>query len=73
MDAKTLIDELIAAGLTQMEIQRRSGLSQSTVSQITTGRRGKRPSAETFIALTKLRNSVVRAARRSQKEAVVSA
>ncbi|WP_250501945.1 helix-turn-helix domain-containing protein [Caballeronia sp. AZ7_KS35] len=68
MDAKTLIDELIAAGLTQMEIQRRSGLSQSTVSQITTGRRGKRPSAETFIALTKLRNSVLRAARRRNKE-----
>jgi transcriptional regulator with XRE-family HTH domain len=64
MDAKTLIDELLGAGMTQMEIERRSGVDQSTISGIKTGKRGKRPAYETVDALKKLRDSVVRAARR---------
>lgn len=36
----------MAAGLTQMEIERRSGVDQSTVSGLYTGKRGKRVSFE---------------------------
>ncbi|WP_322070954.1 helix-turn-helix domain-containing protein [Paraburkholderia bannensis] len=64
MDAKTLIDELLSAGLTQMEIERRSGVDQSTISGIKTGKRGKRPAFETVDALKRLRDSVVRASKR---------
>jgi transcriptional regulator with XRE-family HTH domain len=64
MDAKTLIDELLGAGMTQMEIERRSGVDQSTISGIKTGKRGKRPAYETMVALKKLRDSMARAARR---------
>lgn len=54
MDAKTLIAELIGAGLTQMEIERRTGIDQSTVSGIYTGRRGKRVSYEVMQKLKAL-------------------
>lgn len=64
MDAKTLIDELTAAGLTQMEIERRSGVDQSTISGIKTGKRGKRPTYQTVDALKRLRDSVMRASKR---------
>lgn len=46
MNAQTLITEIMNAGLTQMEIERRSGVDQSTVSALYTGRRGKRVSYE---------------------------
>ncbi|MDE1139554.1 MAG: helix-turn-helix domain-containing protein [Paraburkholderia tropica] len=64
MDAKTLIDELTAAGLTQMEIERRSGVDQSTISGIKTGKRGKRPTYQTVDALKRLRDAVVRSTKR---------
>lgn len=44
MNFQTLIADLMRAGLTQMEIERRSGVDQSTVSAIYTGRRGRRVS-----------------------------
>lgn len=72
MDAKTLIDELLGAGLTQMEIERRSGVDQSTISGIKTGKRGKRPAYETMAALMKLRDSVARAAKRKAQAAVAA-
>jgi hypothetical protein len=46
-------------GLNQMEIQRRSGVDQSVVSALKTGRKGKRMPYETVIALEKLRDEVV--------------
>jgi transcriptional regulator with XRE-family HTH domain len=73
MDAKLLIDELLGAGLTQMEIERQSGVDQSTISGIKTGKRGKRPAYETVDALKKLRDSVVRAAKRKAARAVETA
>ncbi|WP_158658369.1 helix-turn-helix transcriptional regulator [Achromobacter sp. AONIH1] len=46
MDSKNLINRLLTHGLTQAEIQRRAGVSQSTVSHLHTGKRGKRTSFE---------------------------
>ncbi|MDN7544787.1 hypothetical protein [Burkholderia cenocepacia] len=46
MNAQSIISALMAAGLTQMEIERRSGVDQSTVSGLYTGKRGKRVSFE---------------------------
>ncbi|WP_157661675.1 helix-turn-helix domain-containing protein [Burkholderia ubonensis] len=40
MNAADIVKELSERGLTQLEIQRRSGVHQSTVSAIKTGRRG---------------------------------
>ncbi|MDR5821967.1 helix-turn-helix domain-containing protein [Caballeronia sp. LZ043] len=76
MDTKTtplLIAEMMALGLTQTEIARRTGLSQSTVSQQMTGRRGKRPGHDTVDAIKKLHSSVIRAARRRQRETAEAA
>jgi predicted transcriptional regulator len=46
MNAKTIIDRLLSHGLTQMEIHRRWGIPQSTISHLHTGARGKRTSYE---------------------------
>jgi transcriptional regulator with XRE-family HTH domain len=54
MDAKATIAELMGAGLTQTEIARRTGIDQSTVSGIYTGRRGKRISYEVMQKLKSL-------------------
>jgi transcriptional regulator with XRE-family HTH domain len=59
MNAQTIISELVARGLTQKEIERRSGVHQSTVSAILTGRRGKRVSYEIVVKLQKLLEDVI--------------
>ncbi|WP_175154566.1 helix-turn-helix domain-containing protein [Achromobacter piechaudii] len=46
MNAKNIAEQLIALGLSQSEVWRRAGVSQSTVSHILTGKRGKRTSFE---------------------------
>lgn len=53
-----MIADLMRDGLTQMEIERRSGIDQSTVSGIYTGRRGKRISYEVMLKLKSLHDSV---------------
>lgn len=46
MNAKNIAEQLIALGLSQSDVWRRAGVSQSTVSHILTGKRGKRTSFE---------------------------
>lgn len=58
MSAKLLIDGLLSAGLTQTEIERRSGVSQSMISCIHTGKRGKRTSYDIVMKLQALRDEV---------------
>jgi transcriptional regulator with XRE-family HTH domain len=58
MSAQTIISELVTRGLTQKEIERRSGVHQSTVSAILTGRRGKRVSYDIVMSLQKLLDEV---------------
>jgi transcriptional regulator with XRE-family HTH domain len=58
MSAQTIIAELLERGLTQKEIERRSGVDQSTVSAIHTGRRGKRVSYEVVVRLQALLDEV---------------
>lgn len=58
MNANLIVRELIALGLTQMEIERRSGVDQSSVSALNTGRYGKRTPYTTVCALSELLNSV---------------
>ncbi|MDR5800599.1 helix-turn-helix domain-containing protein [Caballeronia sp. LZ001] len=58
MDIKTIIQDLISAGMTQMEIERQSGVDQSTISGILSGKRGKRPSYRTFDSLQRLHSRV---------------
>lgn len=70
MKGKLVVDELILLGLSQMEIERRSGVDQTTVSCLHRGSR-KRTSYENVIALEALlrkekasrRNSVTRSLR----------
>lgn len=54
MNAKTLIERLMARGMTQMEIHRRTGISQPTISHLFTGSRGKRTSYEIVKRLSDL-------------------
>ncbi|MBT2177760.1 helix-turn-helix domain-containing protein [Ralstonia thomasii] len=58
MNAKTIIERLLARGLTQQEIARRSGNSQSTISHLYTGTRGKRTSFETVQSLSDLLSQI---------------
>ena len=60
MNAKTLITELLASGLTQKEIERRTGIDQSTVSGIYTGKRGKRVSYETMTKLQTFHDEIMK-------------
>ncbi len=46
MNARNIAEQLIAHGLSQSDVWRRAGVSQSTVSHILTGKRGKRTSFE---------------------------
>ncbi|WP_186139337.1 helix-turn-helix domain-containing protein [Burkholderia gladioli] len=59
MNAQSIISDLMAAGLTQMEIERRSGVDQSTVSGLYTGKRGKRVSYEVISKLQALHDEIV--------------
>lgn len=54
MQIADIIADLRAAGLTQQQIAARAGIAQSTVSQLSTGARGKRTSYETASVLTLL-------------------
>lgn len=54
-----MIADLMQRGLTQMEIERLSGVDQSTVSAIHTGRRGKRVSYEVMSKLKRLHDAVL--------------
>ncbi|WP_153100820.1 helix-turn-helix domain-containing protein [Paraburkholderia hayleyella] len=54
MSAHPILSKLLSHGLTQMEIHRRSGIPQSTISHLHTGRRGKRPSYDVIVKLEKL-------------------
>ncbi|MDR8077827.1 helix-turn-helix domain-containing protein [Burkholderia cenocepacia] len=64
MNAKTIIDKLLAHGLTQSEIQRRWGIPQATISHLYTGSRGRRTSYETMCRLNKALEDVLREAHR---------
>ncbi|WP_223996488.1 helix-turn-helix domain-containing protein [Burkholderia gladioli] len=68
MNAQTLIADLMRSGLTQMEIERRSGVDQSTVSGLYTGKRGKRVSYEVVKKLETLHGEVFAGADNSPKE-----
>lgn len=59
MNAQSIISALMVAGLTQMEIERRSGVDQSTVSGLYTGKRGKRVSFEVVSKLQALHAEVL--------------
>ncbi|MBY4726626.1 MULTISPECIES: helix-turn-helix domain-containing protein [Burkholderia] len=59
MNAQQMISDLMAAGLTQMEIERRTGIDQSTVSSLYTGKRGKRVSYEVVSKLLELHKEVI--------------
>jgi transcriptional regulator with XRE-family HTH domain len=59
MNAQAIISELVNRGLTQQEIQRRSGVHQSTVSALLTGRRGKNTSYDIVTKLQKLLEEVI--------------
>lgn len=54
-----MIADLMQAGMTQMEIERQSGVDQSTVSGIYTGRRGKRISYEVMSKLKQLHDHIL--------------
>jgi transcriptional regulator with XRE-family HTH domain len=54
MNAQSIIAELMQRGLTQKEIERRSGVDQSTVSSLYTGKRGKRVSYDVIVRLQSL-------------------
>ncbi|MBJ9709856.1 helix-turn-helix domain-containing protein [Burkholderia gladioli] len=60
MNAKTIIEKLLANGLSQSEIQRRWGIPQATISHLYTGSRGKRTSYETMRQLEKALEDVLR-------------
>jgi len=51
MDIPAIIADLRRGGLTQAQIAAGAGIAQSTVSQLGSGARGKRPSAQTVDAL----------------------
>jgi len=53
MNPQAIISDLMKSGLTQMEIERRTGVDQSTISGLYTGKRGKRVS---FDVANKLAN-----------------
>lgn len=59
MKANLLVHELALLGLTQMQIQQRSGIGQSVVSALKTGRKGKQTPYDVVVALEKLRDDVV--------------
>lgn len=59
MNAQAMIADLMRSGLTQMEIERRSGVDQSTVSGLYTGKRGKRVSYEVVSRLHTLHTEVL--------------
>lgn len=71
MKANLLVTELLSFGLTQMEIEKRSGVAQSIVSALKRGVRGKRMSYETVMALEKLRDEVL-AERTAEQSALAS-
>lgn len=59
MKANLLVHELSFLGLTQREIETRSGIGQSVVSALKTGRKGRRIPYETVIALERVRDQVL--------------
>lgn len=59
MNPQTLIAELMGANLTQKEIERRTGVDQSTISGLHTGKRGKRISYEVMVKLQALHDEVM--------------
>jgi len=54
MNANIIVRQLMALGLTQREIERRSGVKQCVVSALNTGRYGRRTPYETVVALKKV-------------------
>lgn len=54
MNANTIVRELMSLGLTQREIERRSGVKQCVVSALNTGRYGRRTPYDTLISLQKV-------------------
>jgi transcriptional regulator with XRE-family HTH domain len=58
MNAQSIIVELMQRGLTQKEIERRSGVDQSTVSSLYTGKRGKRVSYDVIVRLQNLLDEI---------------
>ncbi|WP_183714146.1 helix-turn-helix domain-containing protein [Paraburkholderia tropica] len=59
MRANLLVHELFLLGLTQKEVERRSGVGQSVVSALKTGRKGRRIPYETVVSLERLRDEVL--------------
>lgn len=54
MDAQTIAKQLVGLGLSQAEIHRRCGVSQTAVSHLISGRRGKRTSFDVVQRLQSL-------------------
>ncbi|MFA1682506.1 helix-turn-helix domain-containing protein [Achromobacter dolens] len=60
MNPKIIAEQLIALGLSQSDVWKRAGVSQSTVSHILSGKRGKRTSFEIVQRLQALLDEVQR-------------
>ncbi|HEM7889455.1 hypothetical protein [Burkholderia cepacia] len=58
MNPQAIISDLLNFGFTQMEIERRTGVDQSTISSLYTGKRGKRVSYEVGSKLQALHRAV---------------
>jgi Helix-turn-helix len=63
-DPAELIGDLRAAGLTQQEIEARTGIAQSTISQLANGQRGGHTTARVLFGLAALHKEVCGAPRR---------
>lgn len=60
MNPQKLIADLMGANLTQKEIERRTGIDQSTISGLHTGKRGKRISYEVMVKLQALHDELLK-------------
>lgn len=54
MNANIIVRQLMSMGLTQREIERRSGVKQCVVSALNTGRYGRRTPYSTLVSLQKV-------------------
>ena len=60
MNANNIVRELMSLGLTQREIERRSGVKQCVVSALNTGRYGRRTPYDTLVSLQRVLDDVKR-------------
>lgn len=58
MNANIIVRQLMGLGLTQREIERRSGVKQCVISALNTGRYGRRTPYDTVMALQRVLDEV---------------